>query len=213
MIKAKSYPLSVQVDLPEKTLPVTMRLNPELHMTDDEYFEFCMANPKVRFERSAQGEITIVPPAGGESSFQEMEVSAQLRNWSRRDSRGKAFNATAEYILPTGAALSPDASWVSNERLAKLTKQQLRKFPRVTPEFVIEVMSPSDRLKSAQEKMQEWLRGGVELAWLIHPDEKAVYIYRAGQVEPEKRENIVRVEGEGPLTGFELDLTDVWAGL
>lgn len=203
----------MQVVLPAEALPATLRLNPELLMNDDQYFEFCMANPDVRFERSAQGEITIVPPAGGESSFQNMEVGAQLRDWSRRNRRGRAFDASVEFILPTGAALSPDASWVSNERLRKLPKQQLRKFPRLTPEFVVEVMSPTDRLKSTQKKMQEWLRGGVELAWLIQPDEKAVYIYRAGRSEPEKRENVMTVDGEGPLAGFQLELAEIWAGL
>jgi len=201
----------MQVVLPEKTSLVALRLDPQ--MTDDEYFEFCMANPDVRFERSAQGEISIVPPASPESDYDCVEAVRQLANWARRDGRGKAFGMSIEFILPTDAAFSPDASWVSNERLKKLTKQQLRKFPRLTPEFVIEVMSPTDRLKTAQEKMQEWLRGGVELAWLIHPDEKTVYIYRAGQDAPEKREGITSLAGQGPIDGFELDLAEIWAGL
>jgi len=154
----------MNVVLLEKALPARLTLNPELCLNDEEYYAFCVANPELRLERSAQGEIIIVPPAGLESDFQSVEVVAQLRDWARRDRRGKSFGSSAEFILPTGAALLPDAAWVSNERLARLSKEQRRKFPPVCPEFVVEVMSPSDRLPAAKEKMQDWIRGGVELA-------------------------------------------------
>jgi Uma2 family endonuclease len=203
----------MQVVLPEQALPAKLTLNPDLRMSDDEYFDFCMLNPDVRFERTADGEIIIVPPAGLESDFQSVDVVGQLRAWAMRDGRGKAFGTSAEFILPTGAALSPDAAWVSNSRLSRLSKEQRRKFPPVSPEFVVEVMSPSDRLSEAKKKMQEWIRGGVELGWLIHGDGKAVYIYRTGAKEAEKRAGIAKLAGEGPVAGFELDLTDIWAGL
>jgi Uma2 family endonuclease len=112
----------------------------------------CAANPDVRFERTSQGEIVIVAPAGGETAYRDTEAAAQLGSWAQADRRGKSFGPSVEYILPNGAARSPDASWVSNRRLGKLTKEQRRKFLRLCPEFVIEVMSPSDRLKDAKEK-------------------------------------------------------------
>ncbi len=203
----------MQVVLPEEALPAKLTLNPELRMSDDEYYDFCMANANVRFERTAQGEIIIVPPAGGESDFQSVEVIGQLRAWAKRDGRGRAFGTSAEFILPTGAAYSPDAAWVSNENLARLTKEQRRKFLRLCPEFVVEVMSPSDRLKTAQDKMADWMANGVQLSWLIDGDNQTVYIYRAGQSDPDTRTGISRLAGEGPVAGFELDLTEIWAGL
>lgn len=201
----------MQVVLPEEALPATLKLNPELRMNDDDYFEFCMANPNVRFERTAQGEIVIVPPAGWESDHECVSVAAQLHHWARRDGRGKSSGTSTEFILPTGAALSPDAAWVSKDRLSRLSRDQRRKFPPVCPEFVVEVMSPSDRLRAAQEKMPEWMRAGVELGWLIDGDRQTVYIYRAGKQEAEKRAGITKLAGEGPVTGFELDLSDVWS--
>jgi len=203
----------MQVVLPEQALPAKLTLNPELRMSDDEYWDFCIANANVRFERTAQGEIIIVPPAGGESDFQSVEVIGQLRAWAKRDGRGRAFGTSAEFILPTGAAYSPDAAWVSNENLARLTKEQRRKFLRLCPEFVVEVMSPSDRLKPAQDKMADWMANGVQLSWLIDGDNQTVYIYRAGQSDPDTRTGISRLAGEGPVAGFELNLTDIWAGL
>ena len=198
------YPRAMQVVLPEQALPAKLTLNPELRMTDDEYYNFCMANGNVRFERTAQGEIIIVPPAGGESDFQSVEVIWQLRDWAKRDGRGRTFGSSVEFILPSGAAYSPDAAWVSKERLAQLTKEQKRKFPRLCPEFVVEVMSPSDRLKTAQAKMDDWMSNGVQLSWLIDGDNETVYIYRSGESAVETRVGISRLAGEGPVEGFEL---------
>jgi Uma2 family endonuclease len=203
----------MQVVLPEQALPAKLTLNPELRMSDDEYYDFCMANADVRFERTAQGEILIVPPAGFESDNRNVEVSTQLTVWAKRDGRGKTSGPSAEFILPSGAAYSPDAAWTSNERLAQLTKEQKRKFPRLCPDFVVEVMSPSDRLKAAQAKMEDWMANGVQLSWLIDGDNQIVYIYRAGQSGPEARAGIFSLAGEGPVAGFELALTEIWAGL
>jgi Uma2 family endonuclease len=149
---------------------------------------------------------------GGESDYRSIDVCVQLAVWAKRDGRGKVFGPS-EFIVPSGAAYSPDAAWVSNERLTQLTKAQRRKFLRLCPEFVVEVMSPSDRLKPAREKMDDWMANGVQLSWLIDGDNQTVYIYRAGQGDAEKRVGIAKLAGEGPLAGFELDLTDIWAGL
>ncbi len=212
-MRRRAYHRSVQVVLPEHALPAKLTLNPELAMSDDEFFDFCVANPDVWFERTEEGEIIIVPPAGAESDNRCVDIVSQLNTWAKRDGRGKAFGMTAEFILPTGAALCPDAAWLSNARLSKLSKIQRQKFPPVSPEFIVEVMSRSDRLKSSKEKMQRWIRGGVELAWLIHGDTQTVYIYRAGQTEVEERIGISTLAGEGPIAGFKLDLTSIWAGL
>jgi Uma2 family endonuclease len=199
--------------IPEQVLSAKLTFDPESRMSDDEYFDFCMANPDLRIERTAQGEILIVPPAGGESSYRSGDAFRRLGNWAERHGRGRAFDSSAEFILPTGAALSPDAAWVSDRRLSGLSKAQRRKFLPVCPEFVIEVMSPSDRLKAAKEKMRDWIRAGVELGWLIDGDERTVYIYRASEGDAEIRTGILKLAGEGPVAGFELDLTEIWAGL
>jgi Uma2 family endonuclease len=203
----------VRLNVPRQLLPAKLAFDPDLRMNDEEYYQFCMANRDVRIERSAQGDIIVMPPAGWESDHQSLNAGAQLHDWAIRDGRGKVSGATAAFILPTGAALSPDAAWVSNHRLAQLSREQRRKFLPICPEFVIELMSPSDRLPAAQQKMEEWVRAGVELAWLIQPDEKTIFIYRAGRSDAEVRTEILTVAGEGPVAGFELELGEIWAGL
>jgi Uma2 family endonuclease len=199
--------------LPEITAPVTLTFDPSQGMSGDAYYDFCLANPDLRIERSPQGKIIIVPPAGGESDNRSAKALLHLGNWAMKDGRGEFFGSSVEFMLPSGAAYSPDAAWLSNKRLSKLTKQQRRKFLSVCPEFVIEVMSPSDRLSAAKDKMLAWIAEGVELAWLIDADHETVYIYRTGTEKPEKRTGIDSLAGEGPVAGFVLDLKAIWAGL
>jgi len=202
----------MQIALPELDWPATLKFDPESRLNDDQYFAFCAANPDVNFERTAEGEIVIVPPAGGESDYRTLDAGAMLREWAKRDKRGRAFGSSIQFMLPDGSALSPDAAWVSNARLGSLTREELRKFPHLVPEFVTEVLSPSDRLRSAQKKMRQWAANGVDLGWLIDGDRRTVYVY-AGGGEPRTVENADRLEGEGSVTGFVMDLNEIWAGL
>jgi len=193
-------------------LRVPMVIQWEHGMTDDEYYDFCQINPDLRIERTAEGDILIMPPAGFESGFRNSELTGQLRDWARKDGRGLAFDSSAEYILPSGAAYSPDASWVLRSRVNSLSKEQKRKFPPLCPDFVVELMSPSDRLSKLKAKMQEWIDNGAQLGWLLDPDHRVAYIYRAGR-EPEQILDPERLFGEGPVAGFVLELADIWAGL
>lgn len=189
-----------------------LRIDQECPMSDDEYFEFCSRNSDLRIERTAKGEIVIMPPTGFETGFRNNHVARQLGNWALEDGRGHAFDSSTEYLLPDGSALSPDASWVSDAVVRRLTKQQRRKFAPLCPEFVVELTSPSDRLGTVKVKMRAWMNNGVKLGWLIDPDRQTVYIYR-GSDEPEKRTGIDSIDGEGPVAGFRLDLREIWAGL
>jgi Uma2 family endonuclease len=202
----------MQVALPELHAPVTLILDREQRLSDEEYLAFCEANPDLRLERTSRGEIIIVPPAGGESDYRCVEVAGQIREWSRNSRRGKAFGSSVEFILPDGAAFSPDAAWVSNERLASLSKAERKQFLRVVPEFIVKVMSPSDRLGTAREKMLEWIANGVDLGWLIDGDTRSVYVYRRGEA-PRQFSGIDSLAGEGSVEGFALDLAAIWEGL
>src|SRR2546422_3531929 len=150
-------------------------------MTDDEFYDFCQLYPNFRIERTAEGEIVIMPGTGLERSFRNNELARQVGNWAIADRRGMAFDSNAEFLLPSGAALSPDACWIENSRLANFTREQKRKFTRICPDFVVELTSLSDRLKRVQKKMGEWIENGVQLGWLLDPDNRTAYIYRPGR--------------------------------
>jgi len=186
-----------------------IRFQPARPMSDDEYFTFCAANPDLRIERTAEGEIEIMPPTGFETGDRNAGLTAQLYNWARRDGRGRAVDSSVEYFLPNGAARSPDASWVLRSRLAKLTAEQKKKFLRLCPDFVVELRSPSDRLSGLQAKMREWMANGAKLGWLIDPEARTVYIYRPGQTT-ERLVDPRRVEGEPRVDSFVLEMAGIW---
>lgn len=204
--------MHVHVALPAKRSSVRLRFDSEDRLSEQEYLAFCRLNPDLRVERSAEGEIIIVPPPGGESSYRSLGVAMQLGNWASKDRRGKAFDSSAQYILPDSSRLSPDASWVSNKELQRFTPQQRKEFLRLCPEFLVEVLSPSDRLKSAKEKMERWVSNGAQLAWLIDGDRKTVYVYRPNQPVQILR-GALELAGEGPVQGFKINLRPIWQGL
>jgi Uma2 family endonuclease len=153
-----------------------------------------------------------MPPAGGESDYRGVELVAELRGWAKTDGRGTAFGPSAQFFLPDGSGLSPDAAWVSNESLRSISLEQRQKFMPLAPEFIVEVLSPSDRLKAAQKKMEQWIANGVQLAWLIDGDRETVHIYRPHQ-PIDTRRGILKLAGEGPVKGFVLQLRSIWQGL
>lgn len=133
----------------------------------------------------------------------------QLRLWAKKDKRGKSYDSSTGFKLPNGATISPDASWVLSERLEIFTAKQREKFLPLCPDFVLELRSASDSLKTTQNKMAEYIENGARLGWLIDPKNKQVHIYRAND-EIEILENPQTVSGENILEKFELDLTEIW---
>ncbi len=181
-------------------------------MTEEEYWNFCQANQDLRIERTSMGEIIIMPPTGAETGYRNGDLNVQLGAWAKKDGRGRAFDSNTEFVLPGGAAFAPDASWVATNRLAAFSKEQKRKFLPLCPDFVVELMSPGDRLPGVQSKMKEWMANGALLGWLIDPDNRTVYVYRPG-VDAEALVDIRSLNGESPIAGFELQLEDIWVGL
>lgn len=193
--------------------PTTINLPDPLELmidlSDEQFFDLCQKNRDFKFERTASGVLVIMSPTGGETSNRNIELSYQLQAWSRQNNLGKAFDSSGGFKLPNGADRSPDASWVSRERWDSLTTEQREKFIPLCPDFVVELRSASDRLKTLQDKMKEYQENGAKLGWLIDPKNKKVEIYRPDR-EVEIQENPKTLSGENVLPGFVLDLTVIW---
>jgi len=188
---------------------LTLNLNPIIRLTDEQFFQLCQANQDLRFERTATGEIIIMPPAGGETSNRNGRLTQQLFNWADADGTGVAFDSSGGFKLPNGADRSPDAAWVRLERWNALAQEQKERFLPLCPDFVIELLSPSDSLKVAQEKMKEYRENGTRLGWLINRKSKQVEIYRLGQ-EVEVLQAPANLSGETVLPRFVLNLEPIW---
>ncbi|MFM6246097.1 MAG: Uma2 family endonuclease [Dolichospermum sp.] len=188
---------------------LTVNLESIIEMTDEQFFQLCQNNRELRFERNANGELIIMPPTGGETGNRNGRITQQLMNWTDADGTGIAFDSSTCFKLPNGADRSPDASWIKLERWDTLTNEEKQKFPPICPDFVIELLSPSDSLKTTQEKMQEYIANGVRLGILINRKSRQVEIYRPGK-EVEILDSPATVSGEDVLKGFILNLGMIW---
>jgi Uma2 family endonuclease len=188
---------------------LTLNLNPIIKLTDDQFFQLCQENENIRLERTAKGELIIMSPAGGETGNRNGRLTQQLFNWSDRDGSGIAFDSSTGFKLPNGADRSPDAAWVKLERWNALTPEQQKKFLPLCPDFVVELLSPSDSLKETQEKMREYRDNGALLGLLINRKNRQVEIYRSG-AEVQVLDNPTQVSCEPVLAGFVLTLGSIW---
>ena len=167
-------------------------------MGDEEFDAYCQRYAGCRLESTAEGDIIIQPPTGAETGFRNTSIGRQLANWAE-NTRGYVSDSSSGFKLPGGARRSPDAAWISRDRFRNGQR----------PEFIVELLSPTDRPRVVREKMYEWIENGVEPGWMINARTRSVAIFRPGQ-EPEIRTAIQEIAGEGPVAGFVLDLRPVW---
>lgn len=185
--------------------PLTLNLD-TVHLTDEQFYTICQNNRELKFERTAKGKLIIMSPVGGESGNREANLMIDLGIWNRQTDLGFTFSSSTIFKLPNGADRSPDAAWIRKERWQALTPEQRRKFPPIAPDFVIELRSATDDLETLRQKMQEYMDAGVQLGWLINPQQQQVEIYRPGQ-EVEVKNLPTELSGEQVLPGFSLTLS------
>jgi len=189
------------------SLPATLQLN--IDLTDEQFFQLCTNNRDLRFERTATGELIIMPPTGSETGDRNADLTYQLRAWSRQNKLGKSFDSSTGFKLPNAAERSPDASWVKMERWNALSAAEIERFAPLCPDFVVELMSPSDSLEKTRAKMREYMDNGARLGWLINRQQQQVEIYRPNR-EVEILPSPQTLSGEDVLPGFVLDLAEIW---
>ncbi|NEQ08439.1 MAG: Uma2 family endonuclease [Moorea sp. SIO4E2] len=181
----------------------------DLKVNHQQFEQLATANRDLRLERTAQGKLIVNPPTGWETGKRNLSITRQLGNWYEENpEKGEAFDSSTGFELPSGSNRSPDSSWVSRHRWDALTEEQKQTFPKVCPDFVIELRSKSDSLKELQAKMQEYIDNGLRLGWLIDPQNRRVEIYRSGQ-KTEVIDNPNELSGEAVLPGFKLKLQGI----
>ncbi|WP_107671204.1 Uma2 family endonuclease [Cyanothece sp. BG0011] len=188
------------------TIPKGFKVTPE------QFEQLAYTEQLAKMELTKDGELIIMSPTGGTAGEKNFNLYLDLGIWNRQTKLGKAFDSSTIFVLPNGARRSPDVSWIKLDRWNQLTQAQKDGFPPIAPDFVIELISPSDlknqRYEGLQGKMQEYLDNGVKLGWLINPSTKIVEIYRENK-SMEILQNPQMLSGETILPGFILNLTDI----
>ena len=184
--------------------PITLNLKP-VGLSDEQFYQLCQANEQYQLEQTAKGELIIMSPVGSISGNREADLGGYVWLWNRQTQLGKVFSSSTVFVLPNGGKRSPDVAWIANDRWESLTRAEQEKFAPICPDFVIELRSRSDSLSALQAKMQEYLDAGLQLGWLIDPQNQQVEIYH-----PNRSKETVKLpttlSGETTLPGFTLDL-------
>jgi Uma2 family endonuclease len=193
---------------------LTLNLEPILNLSSAQFYQLCAANPELKLERNANGELIIMSPTGGETGRRNIKIAQQLANWTDADATGIAFDSSTGFKLPNGADRSPDAAWIPLERWNALTLEQRKKFLPLCPDFVIELLSPTDSWQDSwqkgQRKMEEYRENGCRLGWLLEPETRRVAIYRQN-LPVEELQSPSTLSGEDVLPGFILNLQTIWS--
>lgn len=192
-----------------QSIPLTVNFPSLLQMTNEQFYEFCQANRELRIERTANGEVVIMPPTFSDTGNRNFNIAVQLGNWADQEGTGICFDSSTGFTLPNGATRSPDASWMKLERWNALTDEQKASFAPICPDFVIELRSASDSLSTLQDKMQEYIDNGASLGWLVDRKNRKVYIYRPSQA-PKILDNPETVSGDPELAEFVVRKTKIW---
>jgi Uma2 family endonuclease len=185
-----------------------LRFHPELKLSDRTFARLCRANPDLRLERTAKGDLVIMSPASSGTGGRNAELIYQLVAWTKRTGLGRVCDSSSGFTLPNSAIRSPDASWIAQDRWDALTAEQTAAFAPICPDFVAELRSPSDRRQALRAKLREYLAQGSRLGWLIDPLRREVEIYRPGQ-PVELLKDPRTLSGEDVLPGLTLDLKGI----
>ncbi|MFM1841934.1 MAG: hypothetical protein RLZZ490_670 [Cyanobacteriota bacterium] len=187
---------------------ITVTLDPIIKLQSKDFYALCIQNPDLKLERNSQGELLIMSPTGGETGRRNVNLIFQLAAWNEATQLGEVFDSSTGFSLPNGADYSPDAAWLEKSRWQSLSSTQKERFVPLCPDFVVEILSPSDSLRKVQSKMQEYSLNGCRLGWLINRKKQEVEIYRPGQAV-EILSNPTTISGEEVLPGFTLNLTKI----
>ncbi|HEY9490292.1 MAG TPA: Uma2 family endonuclease [Chryseosolibacter sp.] len=190
-------------------LPATLKGRYIQRMSDEEFFYFCEENRGFKLERTSDGQIILMSPTGFITGDRNASIIQQIRNWNDKSRLGRAVDSDTGFYLPNGAMRNPDAAWVSNERLQKLSPAELEGFPHLCPDFIVELRSKGDSLKDLKLKMSEWIENGCTLAWLIDADEEIVYVYKQASIETFHKGFDHPISADPVMPGFSLVLSEL----
>ena len=79
---------------------ITLNLEVIIHLTDEQFYQLCQTNRDLKFERTAAGELIVMPPTGGETGDRNAEITFQLRAWNKQTELGKTFDSSQALQAP-----------------------------------------------------------------------------------------------------------------
>lgn len=151
-----------------------------------------------------EGRLVRLSPTGWKHGRIVTTLILALGPFAEKRCLGQVIPAETGFVIsPAGGpdtVLAPDLAFVCAGREPDPGTDS---YPRLAPDLVVEVASPSQSRSEVGAKAQRWLSGGVRLVWIVLPKTRSVEVWRSGDLD-----RVVTAEeelsGEDVLPGFTL---------
>jgi len=176
--------------------------------TDEEF----MALPKDghRYE-IVNGELVDMGSSGALHGYVCSLLVAALASYVLPKKLGVILDSSTAFNMKNGNKRSPDISFFAKERLQGIT--ELPAFLEGAPDLAIEVLSPGNTVEEIHDKLVEYFENGTRLAWVIHPSEHYILVYRCAQEPDRLLKSVDALDGEYIIPGFTLPVADLFQKL
>lgn len=175
-------------------------------MTADELF--MMKDDGFRYEL-VKGELRQMSPAGSEHGAIIMNLAVPLAQYVRANNLGVVFGAETGFKIATSpdTVRAPDIAFVRRERIPQTGIP--KEFWPGAPDLAVEVLSPDDRARKVNEKIDDWLASGVSAVWVVNPKRRSVTVHRS-QKETQTLLEDDELDGQDVVSGFRCRIIDVF---
>jgi Uma2 family endonuclease len=153
-----------------------------------------------------RGEVIATPPSGGFHGVSCAKTVQRIGNFVADNDRGTVACNDTGIITERNpdSVRGPDISYWTRDRLKEVPIGYIA----ISPDMLVEVLSPSNTSKQIRLKLIEFFASGVRLVWVISPEDRTLTIYRTPD-EGRLLHETATVTGEDVLPGFTCRVSDL----
>jgi Uma2 family endonuclease len=142
-------------------------------LTADEYFELGDIGPS----ELLRGELVMMSPAFFNHGMVATKIDMALARFVYSRRLGVVVTAEAGFLIERhpDTVRVPDVAFIRAERMPP---EGVPKFFPGAPDLAVEVLSPSERPAEISAEVQQWLRAGCLVVWLVDPQTRTVAVHR-----------------------------------
>ena len=157
-----------------------------------------------------KGKVYEMAPAGGRHGYTAINAGTFVNVHVRANGLGRVFAAETGFILrrDPDTVRAPDVAFIAQSRLP--VDEIPDSFIELVPDLVVEVVSPGDTRREVREKVEDWLRAGVKLVWVLYPTTRTATVYRALNDVTNLTEGDL-LDGEDVVPGFTCRVEELFA--
>lgn len=134
-----------------------------------------------------------------------------LNNYLDAHRLGVATGADGMTRLFGDTVRGPDVAFVARQRLPQ-GQIQRAPIPDLVPNFVVEVLSPSNTYAEMSRKRREYFQAGVQLLWMVDHRSRTVTVFRSALDATVCSDDRV-IDGGDVLPGWQVNIAELFSRL